>query len=294
MFCHSTCCASRPRIPTVIDRGTTALADARDHLIPLALDARDHLVPLAGQTRDRLVPLVQEAAARARPAVESAIAMARPVVATAVTKVNDVVDTEVKPRLIEFLEDVQAEPHIAAVTQHGLVGLVAPAAEPVVEEEPVVVAPEPVAKRRHPVLKALFLGAVVAIVAYAVKTLLGPRDDDWETFDEPAPAEPEPVAEPVAEPVIEHGRRGEEPGDATPPADEVIRPAARVATGDGSQYGPGSYVGPNPPEGYDIKGNAESMKYHVPGALAYNRCVAEVWFNSAEAAEAAGFTRAQR
>jgi large subunit ribosomal protein L4 len=43
------------------------------------------------------------------------------------------------------------------------------------------------------------------------------------------------------------------------------------------------------PEGYDIKGNASSMLYHVPGSAFYNRTVAEVWFKSAEDAEAAGF-----
>ena len=36
------------------------------------------------------------------------------------------------------------------------------------------------------------------------------------------------------------------------------------------------------------------MKYHVPDSPAYGRTVAEVWFNSEEAAQAAGFIRAQR
>jgi hypothetical protein len=31
------------------------------------------------------------------------------------------------------------------------------------------------------------------------------------------------------------------------------------------------------------------MLYHVPGSAFYNRTVAEVWFTTAEAAEAAGF-----
>jgi large subunit ribosomal protein L4 len=43
------------------------------------------------------------------------------------------------------------------------------------------------------------------------------------------------------------------------------------------------------PEGYEIKGNASSMLYHVPGSAFYNRTVPEYWFASAEAAEAAGF-----
>lgn len=43
------------------------------------------------------------------------------------------------------------------------------------------------------------------------------------------------------------------------------------------------------PEGADIKGNADSMKYHVPGSRWYDATVAEVWFATAEAAKAAGF-----
>jgi large subunit ribosomal protein L22 len=43
------------------------------------------------------------------------------------------------------------------------------------------------------------------------------------------------------------------------------------------------------PDGYEIKGNADSMLYHVPGSSFYARTVAEVWFTTAEAAEAAGF-----
>jgi hypothetical protein len=43
------------------------------------------------------------------------------------------------------------------------------------------------------------------------------------------------------------------------------------------------------PEGFDIKGNAQSMLYHVPGSRYYLQTKAEYWFESVEAAEAAGF-----
>lgn len=59
-----------------------------------------------------------------------------------------------------------------------------------------------------------------------------------------------------------------------------------------STYGEGSYVGENPPEGFDIKGNADSMKYHTLQSPWYDRTIAEVWFNSTDAAEAAGFVAA--
>jgi large subunit ribosomal protein L22 len=44
------------------------------------------------------------------------------------------------------------------------------------------------------------------------------------------------------------------------------------------------------PEGYEIKGNADSMLFHVPGSRYYNQTVAEVWFDTVEHAEAAGFS----
>ena len=46
------------------------------------------------------------------------------------------------------------------------------------------------------------------------------------------------------------------------------------------------------PEGFPIKGNEDSMKYHEPDGQWYPNTTAEVWFDSVESAEAAGFTRA--
>ncbi|KRE61095.1 50S ribosomal protein L17 [Nostocoides sp. Soil756] len=43
------------------------------------------------------------------------------------------------------------------------------------------------------------------------------------------------------------------------------------------------------PEGYTVKGNADSGKYHVEGSQWYDQTVAEFWFKDAQAAEAAGF-----
>ena len=48
--------------------------------------------------------------------------------------------------------------------------------------------------------------------------------------------------------------------------------------------------GAAPSDDYTIKGNADSMLYHPPSSPFYDRTVAEVWFTTAEAAEAAGFS----
>lgn len=67
---------------------------------------------------------------------------------------------------------------------------------------------------------------------------------------------------------------------------------AKEAPADEAETAEGEYRGDNPPAGYDIKGNADSGKYHTPESPWYGRTRAEVWFNSTEAAEAAGFVPA--
>lgn len=63
---------------------------------------------------------------------------------------------------------------------------------------------------------------------------------------------------------------------------------------DETPFGPGSAHpledGSAPSEEFTIKGNADSMLYHPPSSPFYDRTVAEVWFTTAEAAEAAGFS----
>jgi len=82
----------------------------------------------------------------------------------------------------------------------------------------------------------------------------------------------------------------EEPAAEEAIADVAVEAAPLVA--DAPDFGEGSYVGDEPPAGYDIKGNADSMKFHTPESQWYEATKAEVWFNSAEAAEAAGFVNA--
>lgn len=89
-------------------------------------------------------------------------------------------------------------------------------------------------------------------------------------------------------------------GIVTDPEAELVYVTETEVSGDGGEpaaqrwSGEGVYVGAEPPEGYTIKGNQRSMKYHVPESGGYARTIAEVWFNSTEAAESAGFVRAQR
>ena len=45
------------------------------------------------------------------------------------------------------------------------------------------------------------------------------------------------------------------------------------------------------PDGYPIKGNAQSKLYHEPDSRYYKATKAEVWFDTVESAEAAGFSK---
>jgi hypothetical protein len=293
-----------------VERGTAALAGAKDRIVPVALDAKDRLMPLAAEAAERIVPLMQEAAAKARPAVT-----------TAVARVTDVVDSEVKPRLVELLDDAQRDAHVTEAAKRSRATVAALRGD--------LALPADTTKSRkkgHPILKAIGVAVIVALIVAAVRNMLGPRDDGWEFDDEDDELSDDTTqaghndeADFEATQPIQPGRRGEpEPPEAVAeasdsearaeadiPAEPTLPvPAEAPATadnhetvddlGDPFRYGEGSFIGPNPPEGYTIKGNERSMKYHVPGALAYDRCSTTVWFNSPEAAERAGFLRAER
>jgi large subunit ribosomal protein L4 len=69
-------------------------------------------------------------------------------------------------------------------------------------------------------------------------------------------------------------------GGSAADAEPATKQGSHAANDDGSE-----------PEGFPIKGNADSMLYHVPDSRFYNQTVAEVWFATEEAAEAAGFSK---
>ena len=67
---------------------------------------------------------------------------------------------------------------------------------------------------------------------------------------------------------------------ATLPTDAPYGPGSAHAGADGSG-----------PAGWAIKGNAQSMLYHTTDSPSYEACKAEAWFETEEAAQAAGFRR---
>jgi large subunit ribosomal protein L17 len=89
---------------------------------------------------------------------------------------------------------------------------------------------------------------------------------------------PAKTARRAAAPATKTQKAAEVATDADAPAADDLPAGALAATEDGAA-----------PAGHEIKGNRDSGLYHVPGSRFYNQTVAEFWFASAEAAEAAGF-----
>lgn len=110
---------------------------------------------------------------------------------------------------------------------------------------------------------------------------------------EEAAAEDAVEAEVVEAPAEEAVEATEEASEATSETVDSDNDGEANAT-DESPYGDGSRAATDDdamPEGFEIKGNASSKLYHVPGSSFYDRTKAEVWFTTEEAAEAAGFQK---
>ena len=129
------------------------------------------------------------------------------------------------------------------------------------------------------------------------------------------PIEPDPPTPPMPPATPAFSQRMEAPvlfdetvefaaidGDGEP-ADDVRAGAADVVPAEGAtavrevpagRFGPGSadaVAHQGPPDGFTIKGNAQSMLFHTPESPYYGRTKPEVWFRTEADAENAGFTK---
>ncbi len=103
--------------------------------------------------------------------------------------------------------------------------------------------------------------------------------------------EAETVADDTEDAVVDTAVASGDGADSSEVEDEADSSDAAAAVVD-APHGEGSHApieGDAMPEGFPIKGNADSMKYHVPDSRYYDATIAEVWFATTEAAEAAGY-----
>ena len=276
-------------------RAATILDEAQRRAAPVAKDAGVRAADYASKRLDAWEPHIRGALDRVTPAVEAA---------------KDRVSDDLLPRLQTMLHDVAEHPAVAEAAKRG------EAAAQALKGE---LEPRHKGGKLKKFGKVVAIGAIVAGAVAAIRHFLTPKDDGW-TAHEPSKAyvnnndtfataarmsegsaSTAGDAASDAAPTEDADLVTEVTPDDAPPAEtsaeETPQPAHEGEAGTESvpvTYGEGSYVGDNPPQGYVIKGNERSKKYHLEGSGGYDRTIAEVWFNSEEAAQAAGFTKAQR
>jgi hypothetical protein len=289
------------RAKTAVEHGSAAWDDVVERVAPLLDSAAKTVGPLADEAweaakdaKRRAAGFAADTVERLQPSVNSALDK----VAPAVDRAQKAVQDDLMPKLVQVLHKAAATPSgseareiLAHLDRRADASVTALQAE-------LGKAKKSSAGRKVATIAAV--GAVVGALVIAMRTFLGSRED-WAAYEPDEPyVYPDDDYE-IDEVLIE---TDEVPADdAGASADAKAAPADDSAAGDQassdastatSEYGEGSYVGENPPEGYTIKGNERSMKYHVPGSAGYARTTAEVWFSSEEAAQAAGFVRSQR
>jgi len=270
-----------------LDRAQELLAEASKTAAPIIRDAKVRTADLASRTLDDLEPHIKDALDKVSPAVDAA---------------RDKVADDLLPKLQDALHQAAEHPAVAEATKRGTAAVQALKGE---------VEPARKKSRLRKVGKFLAISAIVAGAVAAVRHLLAPKDDGWtahepskayvnnnDTFSNAAKfasdmdtATDDEVVAPEDE--IEEQADMTSEGAPAPHVTYVTEAESHHKAPD-SAYGEGAYIGTEPPEGFTIKGNERSKKYHLPGTGGYERTIAEVWFSSEAAAEAAGFTRAQR
>ncbi len=307
-----------PYVEQALRDGGQFADQAAARVRPVLKDAGIRGARLAADTFERVHPVLDDALDRVSPAVNATVNAVKPTVDDVLQAIPPTVDfarekvqSDYLPRLAEALRDLAAQPLARELK-------VAVASAALAKELEKASAPKRSGWRTFG--KVLLAGAVLGGVLVAIKKLFADPSTGWETHTPKTAYVADPVADVVDDVTAKAAKAADKASekvqdlaedvqdklaDTTDDIEEKLDQLAEEADsgeadgGDasplaGSPYGEGSYVGDEPPEGFTIKGNDRSMKYHVPGSAAYERTIAEVWFDSEEAAQAAGFVRAQR
>ncbi|MGA4507074.1 hypothetical protein ACQB6R_05075 [Propionibacteriaceae bacterium G1746] len=306
------------------------LTQAQDKVAPAARTAIGKTLDAAGTARTQLEPHLADAYAAVAPTLDQAKHKVNedlvPRLAELRHAAGSKVSEDLLPRIAELRQTAEQDARVQDAIGRGTAAWAALKGEAATVEAATAEL-EPVKKKSlgATIAKVAAVGALLAGAAVAVRQFLLSKDDGW-TAHEPSPAytptpradnevvfttttpaSPAAGAEDVTEEVpvpSTHTHSADVHSEGDPVADMVEEggPVAseaadldeQAATAATPLYGDGAYVGAEPPEGFVIKGNERSKKYHVPTSGGYERTIADVWFNSEEAAQAAGFSKAQR
>ena len=276
-----------------------ALHQAQDFVTPLARDARKKSAAFAAQTIDTISPGIEEALEKVSPGLEEAYEKIAPAINAAAERVQK----EFLPRITEILHEAADYPVAVEASDRAKATVAALAGE-------LTLADKKKGNAAATVAKVVVASGLLAGVILAIKKFLEPQDTGWQAHEPSQPYMPTAAADivdDVSEKIDEAKAKVADVSDKVADkvadvSDEVADAKAKVADAveddaapfAPSPHGAGSYVGTEPPEGYLIKGNERSMKYHVPGNGGYERTIADVWFRDDAAAEAAGFVKAKR
>ncbi len=284
---------------TAAERGAEAVEKAVDVITDYYTESVSPYVVMAGE---RVGPLAHSAKVKGAGAAAAAVGVVGPRLNDALGKVSPAVEVAHKkvqedylPRLNEVLERAAESEVAMTATKRGAATVAALKGE--------LELPEPKKQKKGGRwLRRLLLLTTLAGLGYvAFKKFFGPQDSGWETYQPSAPYAGSATATATA--TKPEGATDDAPADSAaadvgvPATETVAETVDRIdpdGGAEGSKYGPGSYVGDEPPAGYAIKGNERSMKYHTPDSGGYERTIPEVWFDSEASAEAAGFSKAQR